>query len=208
MAISDQPVVKTIDNIGFFRTSFDCVTGSNDGMWVTATNQPNLNKGFKIEEKLEVNGNKMEITAEKKNAAFSMPLSFAKKISIVSMSMVGTYFLETMEKNKMTGTEFKRTIQFPEVSHLWNEVALRRLYEGVTKVIMNEVPGSKFLPDEVILNAPSFPNVQRFFKEDETDASAFSQSYKGMGSIVSITSYSVGLKGETALLKEPAQMHC
>ena len=83
LMVSDQQLVQSIAQSGVFKAPVIAVTGSNAGMWVNVTAAPEINKGFVISEKEKINGSEVEITAKKRNAAYAMPLSFAKKLLLL-----------------------------------------------------------------------------------------------------------------------------
>lgn len=69
LSVSEQQLVKTMNSSGNIPVNQMAITGSNDGMWIDVSNSNVNNKGIKFE---------TGSASVEKNAAFAMPLSFAK----------------------------------------------------------------------------------------------------------------------------------
>jgi hypothetical protein len=102
LMVSDQQLVKSVAQSGVFKEPVIAVTGSNAGMWVNVTNSPEIAKGITFSDIEKVNGSELEVSVKKLNAAYAMPLSFAKKIAVASMSIQGTTQLYESKTNNWT----------------------------------------------------------------------------------------------------------
>lgn len=199
ISIGDQLLVKSVNNTGFFKSPIDVLTGSNDGKWINVTAKPEQSQGFKIE-----NGSKKTdymITAEKKNANYAMPLSMAKKVAVASFSIQGTTQFESTKDNRIQGTTTTKELQFPQIPDAWQDATLEELYQKLTKAY-TEVTQVAIMPAATITQVPSYENAQRFFNEDVNEASNFLRAYKGLNPIKPLSSSSLILNGENALLAE------
>jgi hypothetical protein len=201
LAISDQSLVKTLNNTGVFTQPLTATTGSNDGMWINVTNSEEITKGFQINEKISVGGNDMQVSATKKNAAYAMPLSLAKKIAVASFSIQGTTYLYESSTSKWAQTETTKTIDFPEIPEPWLDAALADMYKKFIKTT-SDVISSEVLPESTIPSLPSHQNAQQFFKDEMSTADQFLRVYKNLYPIKPLTSQSNRLNGENALLSE------
>lgn len=201
LAISDQSLVKTLNNTGVFTQPITATTGSNDGMWINVTNSEEIAKGFQISENISIGGNDMQVAATKKNAAYAMPLSLAKKIAVASFSIQGTTYLYESSTSKWAQTETTKTIDFPEIPEPWLDAALADMYKKFLKTT-SEVISSEILPESTIPSLPSHENAQQFFKDEMSTADQFLRVYKNLYPIKPLTSQSNRLNGENALLSE------
>ncbi len=201
LAISDQSLVKTLNNTGVFRQPFTATTGSNDGMWINVTNSDGNARGFQIKESVSVGGNDMQINASKKNAAYAMPLSLARKIAVASFSIQGTTYLYESSTNKWAQIETTKTIDFPEIPEPWLDAALADMYKKFTKTA-SEVIAAQVLPESTIPSLASHQQAQQFFKDEVSTADQFLRVYKNLYPIKPLTSQSNRLNGENALLKD------
>lgn len=201
LAISDQSLVKTLNNTGVFTQPITATTGSNDGMWINVTNSEEIAKGFQIKESVSVAENDLQLTATKKNAAYAMPLSLAKKIAVASFSIQGTTYLYESSTSKWAQTETTKTIDFPEIPEPWLDVALADMYKKFTKTV-SEVIAAEVLPETTIPSLPSHQNAKQFFKDEMSTADQFLRVYKDLNPIKPLTSQSNRLNGENALLNE------
>ena len=130
LAIAEQALVPVQNPTGAFTKSFDAITGSNDGMWIDVTASDNNSKGIKI-------GN----TIVKKNAAYAMPLSFAKKVAVSSFYTYGTTYLYEENTNKWQQSTTKKTIDFPEIPDAVLNNMLEQMYQKFTSAF-TEINGS------------------------------------------------------------------
>ncbi|MFY8025220.1 MAG: hypothetical protein ACOVNO_07720 [Sediminibacterium sp.] len=201
LMVSDQQLVKSVAQSGVFKEPVIAVTGSNAGMWVNVTNSPEISKGIVFSENEKVNGTEMEVSAKKLNAAYAMPLSFAKKIAVASMSIQGTTQLYESKTNNWTKTETTKSIDFPQIPDEWLQEILSGMYSQFTNATA-EVTGGQFLPETAIPSAPSYELVQDFFKDEMNTADQFLTVYKKLNPIKPLTSNSMRVFGENALLKE------
>lgn len=201
LMVSDQQLVKSVAQSGVFKEPVIAVTGSNAGMWVNVTNSPEISKGIVINESEKLNGAEMEIAAKKLNAAYAMPLSFAKKIAVASMSIQGTTQLYESKTNNWTKTETTKSIDFPQIPDEWLQETLAGMYTAFTNAT-TEVISGQFLPETAIPSAPSYSLVQDFFKDEMNTADQFLSVYKNLNPIKPLTSNSMRVFGENALLKE------
>jgi hypothetical protein len=201
LAISDQSLVKTLNNTGIFKEPITATTGSNDGMWINVTNSEEIAKGFQINESISVAGNDMQVAATKKNAAYAMPLSLAKRIAVASFSIQGTTYLYESSTSKWAQTETTKTIDFPEIPEPWLDAALADMYKKFTKTA-SEVMAAQVLPESTIPSLPSHQNAQQFFKDEMSTADQFLRVYNNLYPIKPLTSQSNRLNGENALLSE------
>ncbi len=201
LMVSDQQLVKSVAQSGVFKEPVIAVTGSNAGMWVNVTNSPEISKGIVFSENEKVNGAEMEVSAKKLNAAYAMPLSFANKIAVASMSIQGTTQLYESKTNNWTKTETTKSIDFPQIPDEWLQEILSGMYTQFTNATA-EVTGGQFLPETAIPSAPSYELVQDFFKDEMNTADQFLTVYKKLNPIKPLTSNSMRVFGENALLKE------
>ena len=201
LMVSDQQLVKSVGQSGVFKEPVIAVTGSNSGMWVNVTNSPEISKGIVFSENEKVNGTEMEVSAKKLNAAYAMPLSFAKKIAVASMSIQGTTQLYESKTNNWTKTETTKSIDFPQIPDEWLQELLAGMYAEFTNATA-EVIGGQILPETAIPSAPSYQLVQDFFKDEMNTADQFLTVYKNLNPIKPLTSNSMRVFGENALLKE------
>ncbi|WP_295237599.1 hypothetical protein [Sediminibacterium sp.] len=201
LMVSDQQLVKSVTQSGVFKEPVLAVTGSNAGMWVNVTNSPEIAKGIEFSEIEKVNGSEMEVSVKKLNAAYAMPLSFAKKIAVASMSIQGTTQLYESKTNNWTKTETTKSIDFPQIPEEWLQEVLAGMYAQFTQVTA-AVSNGQVLPENAIPSAPSYELVQDFFKDEMNTADQFLTVYKNLNPIKPLTSSSMRLFGENALLKE------
>jgi hypothetical protein len=201
LMVSDQQLVKSIAQSGVFKEPIVAVTGSNAGMWVNVTNSPEIEKGIVFSEVDKVNGSELEVSVKKLNAAYAMPLSFAKKIAVASMSIQGTTQLYESKTNNWTKTETTKSIDFPQIPEEWLQEVLAGMYAQFTQATAAASNG-QVLPENAIPSAPSYELVQDFFKDEMNTADQFLTVYKNLNPIKPLTSSSMRLFGENALLKE------
>ncbi|HLD54097.1 MAG TPA: hypothetical protein VJA82_12385 [Sediminibacterium sp.] len=201
LMVSDQQLVKSIAQSGVFKEPIVAVTGSNAGMWVNVTNSPEIEKGIVFSEVDKVNGSELEVSVKKLNAAYAMPLSFAKKIAVASMSIQGTTQLYESKTNNWTKTETTKSIDFPQIPEEWLQEVLAGMYAQFTQATA-AVSNGQVLPENAIPSAPSYELVQDFFKDEMNTADQFLTVYKNLNPIKPLTSSSMRLFGENALLKE------
>lgn len=201
LMVSDQQLVKSVAQSGVFKEPIMAVTGSNAGMWVNVTNSPEIAKGIAFTENEKVNGNEMEVSVKKLNAAYAMPFSFAKKIAVASMSIQGTTQLYESKTNNWTKTETTKSIEFPQIPEEWLQEVLAGMYIQFAQTTA-DVANGQILPENAIPSAPSYELVQDFFKDEMNTADQFLTVYKNLNPIKPLTSSSMRLFGENALLKE------
>ena len=201
LMVSDQQLVKSVAQSGVFKEPVIAVTGSNAGMWVNVTNSPEIAKGITFSDIEKVNGSELEVSVKKLNAAYAMPLSFAKKIAVASMSIQGTTQLYETKTNNWTKTETTKSIDFPQIPEEWLQEVLAGMYAQFTQATA-AVSNGQVLPESAIPSAPSYELVQNFFKDEMNTADQFLTVYKNLNPIKPLTSSSMRLFGENALLKE------
>ncbi|MDP2419814.1 hypothetical protein [Sediminibacterium sp.] len=201
LMVSDQQLVKSVAQSGVFKEPVIAVTGSNAGMWVNVTNSPEIAKGITFSDIEKVNGSELEVSVKKLNAAYAMPLSFAKKIAVASMSIQGTTQLYESKTNNWTKTETTKSIDFPQIPEEWLQEVLAGMYAQFTQATA-AVSNGQVLPESAIPSAPSYELVQNFFKDEMNTADQFLTVYKNLNPIKPLTSSSMRLFGENALLKE------
>jgi hypothetical protein len=199
LMVSDQQLVKSVAQSGVFKEPVIAVTGSNAGMWVNVTNSPEIAKGITFSDIEKVNGSELEVSVKKLNAAYAMPLSFAKKIAVASMSIQGTTQLYESKTNNWTKTT--KSIDFPQIPEEWLQEVLAGMYAQFTQATA-AVSNGQVLPENAIPSAPSYELVQDFFKDEMNTADQFLTVYKNLNPIKPLTSSSMRLFGENALLKE------
>lgn len=197
IAIAEQSLVKTTNNSGFFKEPIDALTGSNDGMWINVTNKGEQFYGYKLES--ETNG--VKVITEKGNAAFSMPINLAKKIAVATMSIQGTTYSQGSKTDRLQNTITETTIQFPQIPDAWQDEVLSEMYKKFTATV-SEITNGTILPETTIPSIPSYENVQQFFLEEKNNNEAFLKSYKGLNPIIPLSTASIRLQGENALLNE------
>ena len=201
LAISEQYLVKTQNNTGIFKQPIDALTGSNDGMWINVTNSADLYHGFTLETKADVNGKTVELFGIKKNAAYSMPLSRAKKIAVASFSIQGTTYMYTNSTNRWTKTETTREVKIPQIPETWLDAVLEDAYQKIISVTAH-VSGGQILPTATIPSAPSYATVSAGFKDEMNTSDQFLRVYRDLYPIKKLTAQSIRLNGENALLSD------
>lgn len=201
LMVSDQQLVKSVAQSGVFKEPVISVTGSNAGMWVNVTNSPEISRGIIFNETDKQNGAELEVTVKKLNAAYAMPLSFAKKIAVASMSIQGTTQLYESKTNNWTKTETTKSIDFPQIPDEWLQETLAGMYAQFTQATA-DVANGQILSENAIPSAPSYELVQDFFKDEMNTADQFLTVYKKLNPIKPLTSNSMRVFGENALLKE------
>ncbi len=201
LAISEQFLVKTQNNSGVFKEPFDVLTGSNDGMWLNVTNSNDLYRGFTIEDKTEISGSKVELYGVKKNAAYAMPLSRAKKIAVASFSIQGTTYTYGSTTNRWTQTETTTEVKIPQIPDEWLNAMLADMYQKITGVTTQVLSG-QILPENTVPSLPSYQTVSIAFKDEMSSSDQFLKVYKNLYPMKRLTTQSVRLNGENALLKE------
>jgi hypothetical protein len=207
--ISEQMLVKAINPTGKISSTQMIITGSNDGMWIDVTNSQENSKGIK-----DISG------LEKKNAAFAMPLSFAKNIAVGSFTAAGTTYSYSTEDKKeerstyeslrggglakttttTTYTETKETM-FPQIPDEYLNKMMEEFYSKLSS-IFNEVNGSKVMPPSTILNTPSYSKSLRFMAEDNNTETEFSKSYQNLKQMGEFSTLSNRYYGVTNMLKD------
>lgn len=201
LAISEQYLVKTTNGSGIFKEPVDALTGSNDGMWLTVTASNDLYKGFTIEEKTQVNGKSAELFAVKRNAAFAMPITRAKKIAVGSFSIQGTTYSYTSSTNRWAQTETTSETKIPQIPDAWLDDVLTTMYTKLTAAT-TEITGATMLPETTIPSMPSYEKVSAAFKDEMNTSDQFLRVYKNLYPIKKLSAPSIRLNGENALLKE------
>lgn len=197
LSISQQELVKSINNKGIFTSPINVLTGSNDGKWINVSNKGEHFYGIKFEKEI----GEAKIDVEKDNAAYAMPLSFAKKVAVASFSIEGITQMSSTKINRFQQTETKKSIDFPQIPDSWQDATLADLYGKLTNVFTSITTYTLF-PENTVTNLKSYENVQQFFLEDTNEKSNFLRAYKGLNPIKALSSPSVILNGENALLAE------
>ncbi len=197
IAVAEQFSVKTVNNTGFFKQPIDALTGSNDGMWVNVTNRNDQFYGYK----LGTESNTIKATIEKGNAAYAKPMSMAKKIAVATMNIDGITYVEGTDTNKLAGTVTEYEFTFPQIPDAWQDEALTEMYKKFTTTV-SEITSGTILPEGTIPNTPSYNNVQQFFLEEKNTSENFSRAYKGLNPIKALSTSSIRMQGENALLAE------
>lgn len=206
--ISDQQLVKAVNPIGKISPNQMVITGSNDGMWIDVINSPEVSKGIQ-----DIAG------VVKRNAAFSMPLSFAKKIAVGCFYAQGetNYYSEkerTEEKStydvknhtlikETTESKIRETreIQFPQMSDEYLNGMLAELYSKMSEAF-KDVNGSSVLPPSTIPSTPSYASSMKFMFQDENTKTEFSKSYSNLKPMTKFSSVSNINYGVEAMLKD------
>lgn len=201
LAISEQWLTKSINNTGAIKDPLNVITGSNDGKWVTITNKNDQLYGIKFNSSNTLSGKTVDVNVLKKNAAYAMPISFAKKVAVATMSMQGTTYLYETTTNRWQQTETTKEIKFPQLPDSWLDETLHDLYNRIVSTY-TEVAGGEVLPAEAITNCASYNDAQRFFKDEMNSADQFLRSYKGLTPVKNLSSQSMKINGENALLKD------
>ncbi len=193
LSVSEQQLVKAINTSGKIPASQMAITGSNDGMWIDVTNSISNFKGFKFE-----TGN---ASVEKKNAAFAMPLSFAKNVAVSSFYTYGTTQLYDQKTNNWTKTETTKSIEFPQIPDTCLDAMLEDLYKKFTATLTS-VTGSTIMPVTVVPNAPSYANTIKFMPGEVNNEGEFLKVYKDLKPVKTLSSVSNRYYGESVLLKD------
>jgi len=193
LSVSEQQLVKAINTSGKIPASQMAITGSNDGMWIDVINSSSNFKGFKFETGAA--------TIEKKNAAFAMPLSFAKNVAVSSFYTYGTTQLYDQKTNSWTKTETTKSIEFPQIPDTYLDAMLEDLYKKFTATLTS-VTGCNMMPITVVPNAPSYANTIKFMPGEVNNDGEFLKVYKGLKPVKTLSSVSNMYYGESALLKD------
>lgn len=193
LSVSEQEQVKAINPAGKIPASQVAITGSNDGMWINVTASNDNNKGFTFESGAAV--------VEKKNAAFAMPLSFAKNVAASSFYTYGTTQLYDQKTNNWTKTETTKSIDFPQIPDAYLDAILDDLYKKFTATL-TAVNGSNIMPVTAIPGAPSYASTIKFMPGEVNNEGEFLKVYKGLNPVKTLSSVSNRYYGENALLKD------
>ena len=193
LSVSEQQLVKAINTAGKIPANQMAITGSNDGMWIDVTNSSSNFKGFKFETGAA--------TVEKKNAAFAMPLSFAKNVAVSSFYTYGTTQLYDQKTNNWTRTETTKSIDFPQIPDAYLDAMLEDLHKKMTATL-NAVTGSNIMPVTAVPSAPSYSNTIKFMPGEVNNDGEFLKVYKDLKPVKTLSSVSNMYYGESALLKD------
>lgn len=193
LSVSDQLMVKAINPTGKIPANQMVITGSNDGMWLDVTDSKDNNNGIKFE-----SGN---ASVEKKNAAFAMPLSFAKNVAVSSFYVYGTTQLYDQKTNNWTKTETTKSIEFPQIPDAVLDTTLEEMYKKFTTTIA-EVAGSNIMPVTTIPGTPGYENTMKFMKDEVNNEGEFLKVYNNLNPVKSFASVSNRYYGENVLIKD------
>lgn len=193
LSVSDQQLVKALNPTGKIPATQRVITGSNDGLWVDVTADQDNEKGWVLKNGAAV--------TEKKNAAYSRPLSFARNTAVSSFYTYGTTYLYDQEKNNWTQTTRTKTIDFPEIPDAYLESMLGELYTKLTAAY-TQVTGNKVMPAATVPGLPSWENTQQFMRGEVNNDGEFLKAYQQLEPTRTLTSVSNGYYGESTLLKE------
>jgi hypothetical protein len=193
LSVSEQQLVKTMNNSGNIPVNQTAITGSNDGMWIDVSNSNANNKGIKFETG--------SASVEKKNAAFAMPLSFAKNVAVSSFYTYGTTQLYDQKTNNWTKTETTKSIDFPQIPDAYLDAMLEDMYTKFTATLTT-VAGSSILPVTTVPKAPSYANTIKFMPGEVNNEGEFLKVYKELNPVKTQSSVSNMYYGESALLKD------
>src|SRR3989339_845716 len=105
------------------------------------------------------------------------------------------------KNNNWTKTETTKSIDFPQIPEEWLQEVLAGMFAQFTQATA-AVSNGQVLPENAIPSAPSYELVQDFFKDEMNTADQFLTVYKNLNPIKPLTSSSMRLFGENALLKE------
>jgi hypothetical protein len=193
LSIADQLRIKAINPTGAIPQDQMVIIGSNDGIWVNVTDSKDNNKGIKFE-----SGN---ASVEKKNAAFSMPLSFAKNIAVSSFYTYGTTQLYDVKTNNWQKTTTTKTIDFPQIPDSYLDATLADMYKKFAATLA-EVNGSTVMPVGTIPSSPSYAKTTELMQAEVNNDGEFLKVYENLNPLRSITTVSNSYYGESALIKE------
>lgn len=193
LSVSEQQLVKATNISGKIPANQIAITGSNDGMWIDVSNSSSNFKGFKFETGAA--------SVEKKNAAFAMPLSFAKNVAVSSFYTYGTTQLYDQKTNNWTKTETTKSIDFPQIPDTYLDGMLEDLHNKLTATL-TAVTGSNIMPVTAAPNAPSYANTIKFMPGEVNNDGEFLKVYKDLKPVKTLSSVSNMYYGESALLKE------
>jgi hypothetical protein len=193
LSVSEQEMVKAMNISGKIPADQMAITGSNDGMWIDVTSSSSNNKGFKFESGAA--------SVEKKNAAFAMPLSFAKNVAVSSFYTYGTTQLYDQKTNNWTKTETTKSIEFPQIPDAYLDVMLEDMYKKFTATL-TAVTGSNIMPVTAVPNAPSYANTIKFMPGEVNNEGEFLKVYKDLKPVKTLSSVSNMYYGESAMLKD------
>lgn len=193
LSVSEQELVKVLNPTGKIPAAQLATTGSNDGMWIDVTASNDNSKGIKFETGAA--------TVEKKNAAFAMPLSFAKKVAVSSFYTYGTTQLYDQKTNNWTQTTSTKSIDFPQIPDAYLDGMLEDLYAKLTATL-TAVNGSQVMPATAIPQAASYANTIKFMPGEVNNEGEFLKVYKGLNPVKTLSSVSNRYYGENALLND------
>jgi hypothetical protein len=117
------------------------------------------------------------------------------------MSIQGTTYLYENNTNKWTQVETTKELKFPQIPESILQDVLANIYQKFTAVTA-EVSGASILPENTIPSTASYELVQQFFKNEMNNSEQFLAVYKNLNPIKPLTSNSMRVNGENALLKE------
>jgi len=193
LSIADQLRVKAINPTGAIPQDQMVITGSNDGVWVNVTDSKDNNKGIKFESG--------STSVEKKNAAFAMPLSFAKNIAVSSFYTYGTTQLYDVKTNNWQKTTTTKTIDFPQIPDSYLDAMLADMYKKFTATLI-EVNGSTVMSVGTIPSSPSYEKTMELMQAEVNNEGEFLKVYENLNPLRSFTTVSNMYYGESALIKD------
>jgi len=189
LSVGVESMEKATDVSGNIKdVSYICYY--NDGLMMTVSNEPNLNKGLLVKE--TDNDLEMEYIFFKPNAFMSRPFEHIKKIGLISFSVRGTTYKEyseTTTSNRVTfvggqkATEQVTTtsttkLEFPQQPNEMWDALLEKLYPEFMGVIKSEF-GCADVPVDKVTGSQAYKNTVSFAKDDENTKVAFARSYRG-----------------------------
>jgi hypothetical protein len=193
LTVGDMQLVNAQNINGDVPKNLKVVTGSNDGMWLEVTASSDNSKGITF--------TKGGASVTKGNAAYAMPLSFAKNIAVSAFSTYGTTYLYDVQTNNWQQSTTTKTIEFPNVPEEVLDATLADMYEKFTTTIA-QINSSNVLSVSTIPSTPSYADAVKFFPEEVNNDGEWRRVYKDLSPVKGLTSVGNRYFGESALLKE------
>lgn len=192
--VSQSSFVETIDNKGYFTKPLQLISGSNDGKWVTVTNNNKVDEGIEIKSE--------GLLVQKGNASFSRPLSFAKKIALGNITIKGTTAGGATRTNRLEGTVTTIDFSMPEIPESYLNETLQEMYNKYTAAI-KEVLGKDVLAPEIITSTKAFAENANFITEEFNEQGGFVKHFKNSAPLgEKNNSIAFQFKGLGSMLKE------
>lgn len=186
LAVSYETLENATDVSGVFPT-IQYTRSYSDGKFVNITTEPLLNLG------LVVKGTEKDMDYQfyKPNAFLSRPFDQIKKVGLLSFSIRGTTYRQSVESSTSSSTLVTgdvattttttkttvTTLEFPQQpNEVWDKF-LEQMYPEFTGVIESEFNANALTP-EATTNTPSYSATTSFAKDDVNTKVEFARSFR------------------------------